>query len=125
MAGLLKLVTIISGSCLVSNLFKWHHNPWCASIRGQDKNEIAKALLMAPVSAPAMTTIEGAQEVPYRLQPEEESALFEALAMIVSIPGLTTMSEVELDSYLAGLDAPEPTTMLTVATNTSTMQPST
>ena len=118
MAGILKLITIISGSCLVSNLFKWKHNPFCNSIRGKDKHEIAKALLTAPISAPAMANIDPT------LQSEEEDALFEALSIIGSIPGLATMTEAELDSYLAGLDVPEPTTMLTVATSMPTMQSS-
>jgi hypothetical protein len=55
-----------------------------------------------------------------------QNALSKALSIIASqpTPGLAAMSEAELDSYLAGLGAPEPTTMLTVATSMPTMQSS-
>lgn len=86
------------------------------------KHEIVKAIMMAPMPAPAMANTEGVPGAPHSLEPEEESALLEALSIIVSTPGLAAMSEAELDSYLAGLDAPEPTTMLTVAKSMPTTQ---
>ena len=79
---------------------------------------------MAPVTAPAMANMpgnEGQPSAPSWLQADEESALLEALTIIVSHSGLAAMSEAELDSFLTGLDAPEPTTMLTVAKSIPTM----
>jgi hypothetical protein len=80
---------------------------------------------MAPVTAPAMANMPGTEGAPGApsswLQADEESALLEALTIITSHSGLAAMSEAELDSFLAGLDAPEPTTMLTVAKSMPTM----
>jgi hypothetical protein len=93
-------------------------NPWCNDVLSANTAQIVKALV-AP-AAPVMAN--AGLDQPYRLQPEQEIAISKALSIIASqpTPGLASLSEAELDSYLAGLEDPVPTTMLTVATSVPT-----
>jgi hypothetical protein len=95
--------------------------PWCWSLASADTTQIVKTLLTAPTSLEAMANA-SAQANP-QSDFEDFRRHFEAISRALSIlesqptSGLAAMSETELDSYLADLEAPAPTTMLTVATS--------
>jgi hypothetical protein len=111
---------IITSLCLLTRPLDIP-NPWCKEVLSANTAQIVKALV-APAT-PVMANV--GLDQPHRLQPEQESALIKALSIIASqpTPGLAALSEAELDSYLAGLEPPVPTTMLTVATSEPTTQP--
>ncbi|KAG9566713.1 hypothetical protein KCU71_g4264, partial [Aureobasidium melanogenum] len=106
-----EIISILTGLCYLSNLID-APLPWCASGASADTNQIVKALVATSKLGVANSNIaEGGIEQPYA-----ESPLAKALQIIQSqpFPGLTALSEEELDKFLAGLEAPKLTTMLTV-----------
>jgi hypothetical protein len=114
------LLCFIDGLCFTTNLAEVP-NSLRQSLLSADTAQIVKAMI-----APATPVLENAGvDQPQRLQPEQESALSKAFSIVMtqSTPGLVAFSEAELDNYLAGLDAPVPTTMLTVATSAPTTPP--
>jgi hypothetical protein len=114
------LLCFIDGLCFTTNLAE-APIPLRQSVLSAGTAQIVKAMI-----APATPVIGNAGvDQPPRLQPEQESALSKAFSIVMTqpTPGLAALSEAELDSYLAGLDAPVPTTMLTVATSAPTTPP--
>jgi hypothetical protein len=111
------LLCFIDGLCFTTNMAEVPVS-LRESVLSADTAEIVKAMV-APATANAGV------DQPHRLQPEQESALSKAFSIIRSqpTPGLAALSEAELDSYLAGLEAPVPTTMLTITTSAPTRQP--
>ncbi|KAH0274900.1 hypothetical protein KCU91_g4935, partial [Aureobasidium melanogenum] len=86
--------------------------PYCTAVKSGDRNKIVKSLVAASKAGAANANF--AQDG--FGQSDEDSPLFQALQILQSqpSPGLDTLSEEELDRFLAGLEAPKPTTMLTV-----------
>ncbi|KAG9604760.1 hypothetical protein KCU77_g4725, partial [Aureobasidium melanogenum] len=106
-----EFISILTGLCYVGNLINIPM-PWCPGGNSGDTNQIVKALVATSKLGAANSKIaEGGIEQPYA-----ESPLAKALQIIQSqpSPGLTALSEEELDKFLAGLENPKPTTMLTV-----------
>lgn len=100
--------------------------PWCWSLSSADTTQIVKSLLATPTSLEAITNASAQADSSWdSLQSDLEdfrrqfSALSRALYILESQPtsGLAAMSETEIDSYLAGLEARMSTTMVTVATS--------
>jgi hypothetical protein len=96
--------------------------PWCWSLASADTTQIVKSLLTAPTSLEAMANASAQANSSWDSLEDfrtQFSAISRALYILESQPtdGLAAMSEAELDSYLAGLEAPAPTTMLTIATS--------
>ena len=124
MSWLPQLVTFLSGTCFLTNLLDIP-NPVCSAADSANTAQIIRALTAAP--APIMANgVNIKSPSPLGLQLPQESALSRALSILASqpTPGLAELSDAELERYIAGLDAPEPTTMLTVATSTPTVQSS-
>lgn len=110
-------VPIFTGFCYVSNMLEISL-PYCTAVKSGDKNALVKSLVAASKAGAANANFaQGGFG-----QSDAESPLAEALQIIQShpSPGLETLSEEELDGFLAGLEAPKPTTMLTVATSMPT-----
>ncbi|KAH0029080.1 hypothetical protein KCU78_g3458, partial [Aureobasidium melanogenum] len=106
-----EIVTILTGACYVANIIGLPL-PWCPGGNSGDTNQIVKALVATSKLGAANSNIaQGGIEQPYA-----ESPLTKAIQIIQSqpFPGLTALSEEELDKFLAGLEAPKATTMLTV-----------
>lgn len=92
--------------------------PYCTAVNSGDRNAIVKSLVAASKAGAANANFaQGGFG-----QSDAESPLAEALQIIQAhpSPGLETLSEEELDEFLAGLEVPKPTTMLTVATSMPT-----
>ncbi|KAK6006723.1 hypothetical protein QM012_005731 [Aureobasidium pullulans] len=117
MAWFRAFVPIFTGFCYVSNMLEISL-PYCTAVKSGDKNAIVKSLVAASKAGSANANFaQGGFG-----QSDEDSPIAQALQIISSqpSPGLDTLSEEELDEFLAGLEAPKPTTMLTVATSMPT-----
>jgi hypothetical protein len=100
--------------------------PWCWSLASADTTQIVKSLLTAPTSLEALTNASAQPNPPwFPLESDfndfrrQFNAIYRAISILENQPanGLAGMSDVELDAYLAGLEAGVSTTMVTVATS--------